>query len=361
MRLLLSILGLVLVVAPARSLFFPHGAESARQALWNDAASPYRWARNGEALQEAGDIEGARRCFRRALELAPRLPQIWMRAANFYLFLDEPAEMARCGARVLKMVPDYDEIIFSYFDRLALDTGLVLSRLEDSRAGQSYLRHLVATRNLSAARPAWAWLAERGWADDRIASDYVDFLLREGEPRPAVAAWAAYLGSRAKGYPASEALFNGSFYNEPSGCAFDWRITPVEGVEAVREAGALRLRFLGSANVAYDHAVQAAYVSPGVYRLSASVRTENLTTNEGIALRVYDAESPGRLDARTGALLGTNDWTQVTQKVVVPPGTRLLMVRIVRNASLKFDNQIGGTAWISGVSLAASPGVSVKR
>lgn len=37
--------------------------------------------------------------------------------------------------------------------------------------------------------------------------------------------------------------------------------------------------------------------------------------------------------------------------MVVPLQTRLLQVQVIRQRSLRFDNKIGGTAWIDDLSL----------
>jgi hypothetical protein len=53
----------------------------------------------------------------------------------------------------------------------------------------------------------------------------------------------------------------------------------------------------------------------------------------------------------TENLVGTFDWSTETLTFQTSPETRLLVVRLARPASSKFDNKIAGTVWIRRVSL----------
>jgi tetratricopeptide (TPR) repeat protein len=79
------------------------------EALRREPSNPYRWSELGQAFLIAGDLEKARACYRRALELSRQVPQVWLRDANFHFQLDEPQDALRSAARVLETVPDYDD------------------------------------------------------------------------------------------------------------------------------------------------------------------------------------------------------------------------------------------------------------
>ncbi len=329
------------------------------EALRGDLASPYRWCDLGEALTGTGQIQKARYCFGRAVHLGPGIPPILMRAANFHFRLSEPRQGLPHTARVMELAPDYDAIIFSYYDRLIPDAAVVLPHLRGNvRAVLAYFRHLAATGQGSAAAATWAWLKQAGTTDDRLAGEYLDFLIRSHRYKEAAQTWAAHLGPRSAGYPGSTLLFDGGFESEPTGVVFDWRITPVQGVEVVRETGsaregrtALRISFLGTVNVDYSDVGQTAYIWPGRYRFRALARTEGLTTDQGVLLRLFDPESPGRVLAETEQLRGTNDWKRLEAVFAAPAATNLVTVRICRQRSRRFDSKIQGTVWIDAVSL----------
>ena len=326
-----------------------------QQALKGDPLSPYRWCDLGEAWIEASRTDEARSCMRRAQELGPNIPQVWVRAANFYFRLDDPAEALRAAAAVLRMTPAYDAILFRYCGQFIPDPRQVLASLEgNQRAAQAYFRHALSSGSLSTAETAWTWLRRNSYTGDQLAAEYLDALVGQRQATRALEVWSEYLGKRSGDYPVPNRLFNGSFESEPTRAILDWRIQPAGRVTAARDSSlacqgrwSLRIQFAGDQNVGYGHVSQAVYLPPGAYRLAAMVRTEGITTDRGILLRV----SGDRLDARTRQLIGTNDWTPLETIFSVPPSTNLVTVQVFRQPSLKFDNKIAGTAWIDAVTI----------
>jgi len=92
-------------------------------------------------------------------------------------------------------------------------------------------------------------------------------------------------------------------------------------------------------------------VTPGVYRFHALIRTEGLTTDQGIRFRISDAEAQARLDVIIGQSTGSMLWSPVEYDLVVPQATRLLQVQVIRQPSLRFDNKVAGTAWVDDLRL----------
>ncbi len=337
---------------PAERLF--------QEALERDDASAYRWCDVGEAMLQDGRIQGARYCFRRALELAPGIPQIRVRDANFHFRIDEPGEGLRSAAKVLETVPDYDAVLFSYLDAMVPDVQEVLAEVGgDRRAARAYLQHLMTAGDTVGAATVWADLRAKNFTDEALVKSYLEFLVRNRLYDQARRAWVDHLGSRRGDYPDRNLLYNGDFESEPSGALFDWRIQPSETVETRRDTevsksgrASLRIQFHGTQNVAYENARQTFYVTgPGRYRLTAWVRTSNLTTNEGLRFRVYDTENASRLDLRTDPVMGTQDWKLLNQDFTVGLGTHLVAVSLVRNTSAKFDSKINGVAWVDDVAV----------
>ena len=337
---------------------------SLREALRQDPASPYSWCDLAEGFSEEGQREKARYCFEEARGLAPNIPPIWMRAMFFYLQGEETAFALDSSARVLKIVPDYDEVIFNYYDRFVPTVAEVLPHLGDNgRAGQAYFSHLLKSGTPEDAAIAWTWLRDRSFSRDQLAVEYLDFLLRHKEFGETVRVWASYLAARRGDYPDRNLIFNGSFENEPTGAALDWRIIAIPGVDTERDghcarngAYSLHIVFRGTENINYRHTAQTVCVRPGEYRFRASVRTRELTTDEGLRFHIFDPESIAPLDVYTEQLTGTNDWTPLEKTLTVPPGANLIVVQLCRIPSWKFDHKIGGEAWVDTVSLTRISG-----
>jgi|GEM_PF-585603 len=331
------------------------------EALRRDAAGPHRWCDLGEAALQSGRTAEARYCFSNALALGPNIPPTLLRAANFYQDVQENQRALDQTSHVLRKTAAYDNLIFDWYTarKLALTDILNHGLAEGPRVPQAYFRYLMDTASAGEAQTAWDWVAGHGYADDRLATEYLDFLLRDKKYETAARSWALYLGPRRNGYLESDWLFNGDFEFAPSGSVFDWRIDSRGGVEVARDqsvahsgAWSLRIRFDGTENVTDAGVAQTAFVTPGAYRFAACIRTENLTTDQGAAFRVFDPEAPARLDLRTESFSGTHNWQTIEQIVSVPRQTRLLQVRVVRQSSWKFDNKVRGAVWIDTVSLS---------
>ncbi len=336
-------------------------------AVRRDPASPYRWCDLGEGLLAAGERERAGQAMARAVELGPRIVPVLMRAANFYYRTGEERRVLPFGARILGLVEQYDGAVFGLYDRM--DVGMEAVLREglggEARAGRAYLRHLMGRGDRAGAQAVWEWVEGRRAVDDSTADEYVRWLAGAGKYGEAAEAWARHAGDREPGYPGENCIYNGNFEREPAGTVFDWRIRVVKGAEAVREEGGaksgrwcLRVRFAGTENVAYGHVGQKAAVRPGTYRFEAWMRTEDVRTDQGVGLRIIDAESEGRLDIRTERFLGTTGWARVERTFEAPAETRVVEVRVVREPSWKFDNKIAGSVWVDDISLRAVSGRS---
>ncbi len=329
------------------------------EAVRLDSANPYRWSDLGAAFANLNNLPNARYCYRRALELSREVPPIWLRDVNFHIQIEEPAAALVSAGRVLRTTSEYDALLFNYFDQIIADPAQVLSHIgADSRATRAYTEHLIHIGNLDGATQAWRWSLAKGFNDVRLNVAYIDALLKGHLYEQAQRDWAASLGADRGDFPDRNLLFNGDFEREPTGCALDWRILPSEGVETTRAKSltkqgqwAISVRFVGLANVAYSNLEQLVRIAPGPHTLQAWIRTEQITTNEGLRFQIVDAEVPVRLDVRTASWTGNQDWTLVNQKFTVPAGTHLIAVRLLRQPSEEFDNRIKGSAWVDAVRL----------
>lgn len=327
-----------------------------REALRADPASPYRWCDLGEAMLDDGQPEAGRRCLARAVELGPRMPQILLRAANFGFRSGAPDEALRFAARALALTPDYDAAIFSSYSRMGVETAAILDHglPREARPAAAFFRYTLARAAADDAAQVWAWMARNSFNTDRLADEYAGFLLARGEGEAAVRMWAAQMAAREAGYLKTNWLCNEYFTREPEGYRLGWHIAPVEGVQVVRDGGrtgderSLRIDFPGTSNLSYSQVGQTTFLVPGTYRFSAVLKTDRITTDEGIGLRIFDRGDPGKLDVRTRVLRGTNDWTAVESTFRVA-GASVVEVQVVRTPSQKFDNKFAGTVWMTQV------------
>ncbi len=83
------------------------------------------------------------------------------------------------------------------------------------------------------------------------------------------------------------------------------------------------------------------------------MRVQGITTDSGPRFQIQDAYDSSKLSLSTDNLVGTSSWSPQQLEFKTGPKTRLLVIRVVRPASRKFDNQIAGTVWIDRLSLTA--------
>ena len=81
-------------------------------------------------------------------------------------------------------------------------------------------------------------------------------------------------------------------------------------------------------------------------------QTQDLTTDQGVSLHISDSGGASHINWTAEPLLGTNDWCKFSTEFCVAPRTKLIVLNMVRQPSLKFDNLIKGTLWMDSVSLA---------
>jgi len=328
-----------------------------------DPAAPHRWCDLGDAFFRAGRANEARYCFSHAVALGPEIPPVLLRSANFYHAVGDDERAMQLGSRVLAKSDVYQSAILDFYRGSKFNVNDVLSRglPPGPHAAQLYLRYWIQLGDLDRTKSSWDWTLAHHDADVPIARDYLSFLLGKYKYQDAAAAWVLFLGDRRNGYREANWLYNGDFETEPSGVPFDWQIGGADGqADTTIDSGqshtgnhSLRIRFAGTENVNYADTVQKTSVPQGTYRFSAYIRTQDITTDKGIAFRIFDPEDSSNLNARTEQFIGTTaGWTRVEQIVRVPSATKLIEVQVIREPTLKFDNRVSGTAWIDTVSLS---------
>jgi tetratricopeptide (TPR) repeat protein len=323
-----------------------------RGALERDAAFPYRWADLGEALSatDADHQARARYCFERAMKMAPRSPQIALRASNYYLRIGDLESGLAATGEVVRITSAYDSIVFSEWLRLGGSPSDVLNRAaaRNVRAARAFLGYLIGNNSPSVS-DVWDWLVARRYADRADALAITAWLMRNRQDSKALDVWNAWLPAEA-GYEAGNRIYNPGFEREPSGTGFDWSIAPMTGMTerldpAISHSGrsSLRFDFNGSGNPDVVLLSQHVWIPAGRYRLSGWVRTRNIAGDRGFTMSL--------LGASTGEIAGDRDWTRIDAIVDVRGSGAAGEVQFVRHRSWRFDGNLAGTVWLDDVEL----------
>jgi hypothetical protein len=89
------------------------------------------------------------------------------------------------------------------------------------------------------------------------------------------------------------------------------------------------------------------------YRLAGFLRTENISTDNGLYLSVATQGAPPEesWERTTEDRVGANPWMREQVDFQTGPNTRVVQVVLRQHESGKLNNQLMGTVWIDNLSL----------
>jgi hypothetical protein len=234
----------------------------------------------------------------------------------------------------------------------------------DRAAYLDVIRELAAADQLAATLTVWQRLVSlhpRMSPADVIS--FADFLIQKGHFDDAHRIWqdAFQLSDVVTGDPPGSVLWDGGFESNVRGGGFAWVFPPTPpGAQATldrrqKHTGkySLRLFFDGKHNTNYEGICTNVEVRPDTtYRFTAWVRTQALTSDEGVRFRV-SGFSDSRFSASTDSQdsRGTQSWTRVEMPWTSAEDVYRARVCVLRNPSRGLDARIQGTAWIDDISL----------
>src|ERR1022692_2387921 len=153
-------------------------------------------------------------------------------------------------------------------------------------------------------------------------------------------------------------IFNGGFEYDAIDGGLDWHLVPIQGVNydydsANAHSGkrALRLTFDGAQNPGIESVYQNIPVQPNTrYHFEGYLRTSGVTTESGVRFFIAFAGStqpPLILDNLTG----DHPWGKQSADFTTAPGEYRIVVELYRPKSVRFNNNLAGTAWLDDVSI----------
>jgi tetratricopeptide (TPR) repeat protein len=327
-------------------------------------------ARLAQAYEWAGRREDAQSAYQQALLLSPNSPAIDWVAGNFYLRQGQQEQAMKLLQKAVLLDPELRRAAFDLAWRATENGELIAKEMVPARTDLQfeYLNYLLETQRIDEAIRTWDRAVKRGYSlEPKAAFPYFDALIRFHRIDALQAAWSALMGMSGSRMAAGEAesnlIVNGEFETEILNGGLDWRFIPTPGAaiaidrEApLRETRSLQINFDGTQNLAYAIVFQYVPVAPNTtYHFSGYMRAQDITTDSGPRFQICDADDPAGLFVQTGGMLQTSPWSMRQLDFRTGPATRLLMVRVARPPSSKFNNRIAGTVWIDRVQLQASP------
>lgn len=307
--------------------------------------NPYNWRYWLElagVYEIARTVEEAEGAYLKAVEVNPRAGLYRWRLANFYLRLARlDGALAEFGRAI-----EFDRGYLQQTLLLLLKSGAPVEGIlgiwpEDRQARLMLIRFLIN-------RGGMEGLIDQVWrkldALDRPTAEegefYLRYLLDRGRFQEVRKEWMRL--NQVDGF--GSFLWNGDFEYRLSGGLLDWKY----GNQQITRVNAdLRIEFDGTENLDYYGLEQLVIVEPAEYEFSMRVKSESISTEQGLYFEVVG----NGLLAHTGMILGTTPWSEYKTVFRVPKGTNLVTVRLRRRPSRRIDNKLSGVLWVDWVRL----------
>jgi hypothetical protein len=160
--------------------------------------------------------------------------------------------------------------------------------------------------------------------------------------------------------PPNSLLWDGGFESGYFGGGFSWMFTPrardvqIAWDRSQKHSGqqSMRILFDGRENLHFSDLCHQFSPQPGQhYLLSAWVKTQALSSSEGIRLEIHAFSGAGTVMAESDEIHGTQDWKELQLRWNAPQDSGLGNVCIARNMSDKPGSDIQGAAWIDDVAM----------
>ena len=339
---------------------------SFRRALSLNPRYSDAWLDLGTVYEFEGDSSAARDAYLQASNAYPASAAVAWRFGNFLLRQGDTQQGFAEIRRAVYADPKRSAEAFSRCWRVDPDVSSVLDNVIPPKqtAYLDIIRELAADNQLAATLTVWQRLVSlhpRMSPADVIF--FADFLIQKGHFDDAHGIWqdASQLSDVATGDLPGSVVWDGSFESNVRGGGFAWTFpAPTPGVQVIldrrqKHTGkqSLRLFFDGKRNLNYEGVCTNAEVQPETtYRFSAWVRTQALTSDEGIRFRLSGFSDSGAFSSTDSQdSRGTQSWTRVEMPWTSGKDVRRARVCLLRYLSRSLDARIQGTAWIDDVSL----------
>jgi len=263
----------------------------------------------------------------------------------------DPKRVSEAFGRALAVEPDPSVVLEKVVPR-STAAYLPLLRFE-SDYGSAAVAELVWYRLVS--------LGQKVALGDVLP--FFSALVRSDRPEDAARLWpeaVGIMGNPPPPDPPGSLIWDGGFESGVAGGGFGWLFSPASGDAQIsfdrseKHSGqqSLRILFNGRKNISFEDSCHLFVPQPGrLYELTGWVKTESLTSSEGVRLKISAASRAGDIIAESGEIHGTQPWSELRVRWKAPEDAGLGKVCVQRHMSDKPGSAIQGAAWIDDVAL----------
>jgi len=318
------------------------------------------------AYDSEGDPARARLALEEAQRVYPLSADVSWSFGNFLLRRGDQNGAFAQFYKTLQLDPKRTAEAFSRSLQLQPDVRMVLDGVVPPSPGTylPILRMLSEAHQLEDAQLVWdklVGLHSKVRLDDTVW--FFDALINRWRVYEAFKLWpqaTAMMENPPPPDPAGSLIWDGGFESGLAGGGFRWRFTPVtrnvqisfDRSEKHGGEQSLRLLFNGHENVNFEDACHLFIAEPGKrYLLSGWIKTESLTSSEGIRFEITTYNDKNVTVVLGGEIHGTQPWTQIDLAWTSPEAGAFGKLCLRRKMSDMPGSDIQGAAWLDDVSL----------
>ncbi len=339
-------------------------------ALSLNPRSSDAWLDLATVYESEGDLTAARDAFLNAKKTYPLSAEVAWRYGNFLLRQSEFRSAFTEMRRAAEADPRRAAEAFSRSLRVESDVDAILDRVLPP-IGDAYvdvIRDQTGVGHTAIALKVWDRLisiSPRTQLQDSFP--LVGALMTEKQISEASRVWdqaVVLAGMTDLPGPSGSILWDGGFESGVIGGGFAW-LFPAPGPDVQiaidsqeKHSGnrSLRLMFAAKSNILFSDVCHYVPIQPSSsYRFSAWVRTQALTTDQGIRFQLRPLGTHDSSSAATPDVHGTQPWTRLELPWASGKDVHELQVCLLRLPSDQPEGKIQGTAWVDDVALVPEP------
>ncbi|HYL84947.1 MAG TPA: tetratricopeptide repeat protein [Candidatus Angelobacter sp.] len=329
------------------------------------------WADLGTAYESEGNVPAARDAYAHAKRAYPSSAEVSWRYGNFLLRQGELDSAFQEMRQAVEADSKRGGEALSRSLRAEPNIAAVLDRVLPPNS-DSYLYAIVdqtADGHTDNALKVWARLTSlHPRISVRDSFPLVNALRRDNKFAEARQVWdqaVTLSGLTNLPGPAGSVLWDGGFESGVIGGGYAWNYPGgLQGVQISidpheKHSGShsLQLLFNGKFNVNLGGPCHDVPIDPSTaYQFSAWVRTQALTTDQGIRFQLRALGAPGSAPTVTSDVHGTQPWVRLAIPWSSGATDREMQVCVARSQSREADDKIQGIAWVDDVALVPDAG-----
>ncbi len=349
--------------------------DSLRRAVALDPNSAEALVDLANAYDSEGDNKKAGETFLAAKRVYPLSADVCWSYGNFLLRQGQQAEAFREIHKAVELEPKRASEGFSVAMRVQPDANMLLDQAVPASAAVylPILHSLSSEGNLDTARLVWNRLIalnQKVPLGEMVP--FLDELIHQRRVSEAEQLWPqaiSIMRNPPPSDPEGSILWDGGFESGYAGGGFAWHYVPatrdvqisIDRAEKHSGERSLRILFNGRQNLHFEDACHAIVpTSKQRYLLSAWIRTQQLTSSEGVRLQIFVFTPTTNQSVTSEEVHGTQGWKQIQLEWTAPEGASFGSVCVERNMSDQHGANIEGAAWIDDVALVPVAEASSK-